>query len=94
MRDAHGKKRMPLDKKPESPDAEIPQWLKDQRNELSDMLETLNNQIASIPPDSSLKNLRAMMKETAKGLQKQLDELDDFMPVKQARHTLISSKKD
>lgn len=94
MRDAHQKRETPLSKKPDSPDHEIPQWLKDEREELSSRLEKLNMQIANIPPDSSLKNLRAMMKETAKALQNELNELEEFIPVKQASHTLLSSKKD
>ena len=94
MDDAHEKGiKSPLKKKPVARD-ELPQWLIDERSDISTKLEQLNLQIASIPPDSSLKHLRAMMKETAKGLQSQLDEMDEFVQVKQPTHTLIRSKTD
>lgn len=85
--------RLPSKKKQKAA-SEPPQWLIHEQEELQSRLDILNKQIASIPQDSSLRNLRTMMKETAKGLQKELDELEEFIPARTPRHRLLASKKD
>ena len=95
MKETHqNRSKIPFDIRPDMPDKNVPEWLKLEMENLSMKLEKLNNQIANIPADSSLRNLRAMMKETAKALQMRIDELDELILVKPPTHKMISSKKD
>ena len=87
------KKESPLDNEPDIADANMPDWFVAEKNRILLKIDTLNNQIASIPEDSSLKNLRAMMKETEKALRIRLDELEELTNVKAPTHKMISSKK-
>ena len=83
-----------LNNEPDMAGKNMPDWLKVEKETLTTKIEKLNNQIASIPDDSSLKNLKAMMKETAKALHIRLDELDEFTQIKTPTHKMISSKRD
>ena len=95
MKVSHQNRReLPLSNKPNMADKNVPEWIKVEKEKLSTKLEKLNSQIANIPIDSSLKNLRVMMKETAKALQLEIDELDELIQVKTPTHTMTLSKKD
>ena len=95
MKVSHQNRReLPLSNKPSMADKNVPDWIKVEKEKLSTKLEKLNNQIANIPTDSSLKNLKVMMKETAKALQLEIDELDELILVKTPNHTMTKSKKD
>jgi len=78
---------------PDIADSNTPDWLIVEKESLLTKIETLNNQIAEIPDDAGFKNLKYMMKETAKALQMRLDELDEFTQRKPPAHKMISSKK-
>ena len=92
----HKNRKLALKNEPDMANKNMPDWFKIEMENLSTKLEKLNNQIASIPVDSSLGNLRAMMKETAKALQIKIDELDELTHVmpKPPTHKMTSSKKD
>ena len=54
----------------------------------------LLNSLREIPDDSNLKNLKAMMKETAKALQMRLDELEELSKRKPPAHKMTSFRKN
>ena len=78
---------------PDNTNVNMPDWFNVEMETLSTKLEKLNNQIASIPTDSSLKNLKVMMKETAKALQMRIDELDELTEIKSPTHKMTSPRK-
>ena len=90
----HKKRESPLDNEPDIADANMPDWFVAEKNRILSKIDTLNNQITSIPKDSSLRNLKAMMKETEKALRIRLDELEELTQVKTPTHRMISSKKN
>ena len=95
MKAVHDNKREEIRNiEPDIANVNMPDWFNVEMESLSTKLEKLNNQIANIPTNSSLKNLKAMMKETAKALQMRIDELDELTEIKTPTHKMTSSRKD
>ena len=64
MKSVHYNKREEIKSiEPDIANVNMPDWFNVEMETLSTKLEKLNNQIATIPTDSSLKNLKTMMKE-------------------------------